>query len=83
MMKLSKKQKDTLFTLFIFCMIEVICLIVYVTISGLAGHLDWTVEQLTTTPEGMVIQILNLIILVDGIMIFLYIVIFFIMFLTS
>ena len=82
-MKLSKKQKDTLFTLFIFCMIEVICLIVYVTISGLAGHLDWTVEQLTTTPEGMVIQILNLIILVDGIMIFLYIVIFFVMFLTS
>ena len=82
-MKLSKKQKDTLFKLFIFCMIEVICLIVYVTISGLAGHLDWTVEQLTTTPEGMVIQILNLIILVDGIMIFLYIVIFFVMFLTS
>ncbi len=82
-MKLSKKQKDTLFTLFIFCMIEVICLIVYITISGLAGHLDWTVEQLTTTPEGMVIQILNLIILVDGIMIFLYIAIFFIMFLTS
>jgi len=83
MMKLSKKQKDTLFTLFLFCMIEFICVIVYVTISGLAGHLNWTVEQLTTTPEGMVIQILNLIILVDGIMIFLYITIFFIMFLTS
>jgi len=82
-MKLSKKQKDTLFTLFIFCMIEVICSFLFVTISGLAGHLVWTVEQLTTTPEGMVIQILNLIILVDGIMIFLYITIFFIMFLTS
>lgn len=82
-MKLSKKQKDTLFRLFIFCMIEAICLIVYITISRLAGHLYWTVEQLTTTPEGMVIQVLNLIILVDGIMIFLYIVIFLIVFLTS
>jgi len=82
-MKLSKKQKDTFFTLFLFCMIEFICVIVYVTISGLAGHLSWTVEQLTTTPEGMVIQILNLIIIVDGIMIFLYIVIFLIMFLTN
>lgn len=81
-MGISERQKDTLFKVFLFGMIEVICLSVYVTISGLAGHLYWTIEQLTTTPDGMVIQIINLIILVDGIVIFLYLVIFLIMFLT-
>ena len=79
MMELSKKQKDTLFKLFLFGMIEVICSTFYVTISALAGHFYWTVEQLTTTPMGMIIQILNLIILVDGIIIFLYLLIVVIM----
>ncbi|NVM16563.1 MAG: hypothetical protein HWN80_02525 [Candidatus Lokiarchaeota archaeon] len=82
-MKLSIKQKDTLFKLFIFGIIEFICVNVYLTISGLAGHLLWSVEQLTTTPEGMAIQILNLIILVDGIVLFVYLLIFVILFLTS
>ncbi|MFW9952620.1 MAG: hypothetical protein ACFFKA_21065 [Candidatus Thorarchaeota archaeon] len=82
-MKLSKKQKDTLFKLFIFGIIEFICINIYVIISVLAGNLFWSVEQLTTTPEGLVIQILNLIILIDGIVIFVYLVIFVILFLTS
>lgn len=82
-MKISKKQKDALFKLFIFGIIEFICVNLYLTISGLAGHLLWSVEQLTTTPEGLVVQILNLVILVDGIILFVYLLIFFILFLTS
>lgn len=82
-MKLSEKQKDTLFKIFIFGIIEFICINLYLTISGFAGHLLWSVEQLTTTPEGMAIQILNLIILVDGIVLFVYLTIFVILFLTS
>jgi len=82
-MKLSEKHKDTLFTVFILSIFEFICIIAFITISGLAGHLYWTVEQLTTTPEGMVIQILNLIIFVNGLVIFLYFVIFIILFITS
>ena len=83
MMKLSKRQKETIFKIFIFGIIEFICINFYLIISGVAGHLLWSVEQLTTTPEGMAIQILNLIILVDGIVLFVYLVVFVILFLTS
>ena len=78
-MALSEKQKDTLFKVFLFGIIEFICFVVFITISGLAGHLSWTIEQLTTTPMGMVIQIVNLIIVVDGIVMFLYFLAFIIM----
>ena len=82
-MVLSEKQKDTLFKIFLFGIIEFICFTAFITISGLAGHLSWTIEQLTSTPVGMVIQILNLIIVVDGILLFLYFLVFIIMFVTG
>ncbi len=75
-MKLSETQKNRLSKVFFFGMIEVICSTFYITISILSGHIYWSVEQLTTTPMGMVIQILSLIILIDGIIISIYLVIF-------
>ncbi len=82
-MALSEKQKDTLFKVFLFGIIEFICFVVFITISGLTGHFSWTIEQLTTTPMGMVIQIVNLIIVVDGIVMFLYFLAFIIMFIAG
>ena len=82
-MKLSEKQKDTLFKVFLFSIIEFICFVAFITISGLAGHINWTVEQLTSTPMGMVVQILNLVIVVDGIIIFLYFLAFIVMFIVG
>jgi len=82
-MELSEKQKDTLFKVFLFGIIEFICFVVFITISGLVGHFSWTIEQLTTTPMGMVIQIVNLIIVVDGIVMFLYFLAFIIMFIAG
>ncbi|MHA1233672.1 MAG: hypothetical protein ACTSO6_04025 [Promethearchaeota archaeon] len=82
-MALSEKQKDTLFKVFLFGIIEFICFVGFITISGLAGHLSWTVEQLTSTPMGMIIQILNLIIVVDGIVMFVYFLAFIIMFIAG
>ena len=82
-MVLSEKQKDTLFKVFLFGIIEFICFVVFITISGLAGQFSWTVEQLTSTPMGMVIQIVNLIIVVDGIVMFLYFLAFIIMFIAG
>lgn len=78
-MKLNEKKKDTLFKVFIFGMIEVICFIVFLIISGLAGHLFWSIEQLTSTLDGIIIQIVNLIMVVDGIVMFVYLIIFIIM----
>ena len=75
-MKLSDKQKSTLFKFFIFGIIQYDCLIYYVTFSGLAGTFNWTVHELTTNTYGTIVQILNLIIFVNGIIIFLYIIFF-------
>jgi hypothetical protein len=82
-MKLSVKQKNALFKVFLFGVIDFVCFTFYITISGLTGTFNWTVELLTTTPEGVIIQILNLIILVDGFLIFWYIVAVVIMFVTK
>ena len=75
-MELSDKQKNLLFKVFLFGMIEVVCFFVFLTISGLTGNFEWTVEQLTSTPLGIFMQILNLVIVVDGIIIFLYLLAF-------
>jgi len=75
-MKLNSKQKNSLFKLVIFSIIQVFCLIYYVIISRFAGTFEWTVYELTTNTYGVVVQILNLIMLVNGIIIFLYIVVF-------
>ena len=82
-MELSDKQKDTLFKVFIFGIIEFICFIIFITISGLSGNFAWTVEQLTSTPLGMFLQIINLIIVIDGIVMFLYILAFVVMIITD
>jgi hypothetical protein len=82
-MELSEKQKNLLFKVFVFAIIEVLCFITYITISGLTGNFEWTVEQLTSTPLGQFLQILNLVVVVDGILIFLYFLAFIITLITD
>ena len=78
-MKLNKKEKDALFTLFIFSVIQMICINIYLMISALTRDFNWTVERMTSSLGGMVIQIINLITLINGVIIFLYIIIFLIL----
>ena len=74
-MELGKKQKDTLFKLFLFSMIHFLLITLYLVISGISGDFDWTIERLTSSLTGVFIQILNLAILINGILIFIYIII--------
>lgn len=78
-MKLNNKEKDALFKLFIFSVIQIFCINIYIIVSALSGYFNWTVERMTSSLEGMVIQIINLITLINGIIIFLYILIFLIL----
>jgi len=82
-MKLNEKKKDVLFKLFIFSTIQIFCIYLYIIISALSGDFNWTIERLTSSFGGMVIQILNLILLINGVIIFLYIVIFLILLLKD
>jgi len=82
-MKLNEKEKNALFKIFIFSVIHIFCLNIHYTISALSGDFNWTVERLTSSFGGMVIQILDIILLINGVIIFLYIVIFLILWLKS
>ena len=79
-MKLSEKEKDALFKIFILSVIQLFCINIHLIISALSGDFNWTVERLTSSLGGMVIQIIGLITLINGVIIFLYIVIFLILF---
>ncbi len=75
-MQLNEKEKDALFKIFIFSVIQIFCLNIHYIISALSGDSDWTVERLTSSFGGLVIQILQIITLINGVLIFIYVVIF-------
>ncbi|MCJ7651329.1 MAG: hypothetical protein MUP85_22200 [Candidatus Lokiarchaeota archaeon] len=54
-------KKQSLFKVFIYGMIEVICFNLYIIISGLEGNFNWTMERLTSSVAGMAIQTINLV----------------------
>ncbi|MFW9951990.1 MAG: hypothetical protein ACFFKA_17870 [Candidatus Thorarchaeota archaeon] len=72
---MEERIKDALFKIFILAIIEFTCIILYFTISGISGNFDWTIERLTGSFEGILIQIINLIVLINGMIIFVYIII--------
>jgi len=82
-MKLKENEIDTLFKLFLFTVVELFCISIYIIISALSGDFNWTVERMTSSLGGMAIQIINLITLINGIIIFLYILIFLILLLKD
>ncbi len=59
-------KKQSLFKIFIYGMIEIICLNLYFIISGLEGSFTWTIERLNSTAAGMLIQTINLIAIIIG-----------------
>jgi hypothetical protein len=75
-MKLNEKEKDTLFKIFIIGAIQILCINLYLITSAMSGDFNWTVERLTSSLAGTFIQILDLILLINGVVLFLYIVAF-------
>jgi hypothetical protein len=76
---LDDNMKNTLFKIFIFGSIEIMCFILFIIISGITGSFDWPIERQTSSIAGMIIQIINLIVLIDGMIIAIYIIIFIIL----
>jgi len=82
-MMLNEKQKDALFKIVIFAVIQILCYNLFLIISAISGHFTWTVEQLTASLAGTVIQILNIVFIVNGVILFLYVVVFLLLLLKS
>ena len=74
-MKLTENQKNTLFKIFFFGAIQLLCYISYLITSALSGDFNWTVERLTSSLVGTFISILRLVLLINGVILFVYIVI--------
>jgi hypothetical protein len=81
---LDDRMKSALFRILIFVMINIICVVIYNIISYNLGIYDWTIEnQISTGIAGQIIQIINLIVMIDGIGIFIYVVVFIIYIIKS
>lgn len=74
---LNDKMKKALFIIIIFGVLDGICFLIYFFISSKIGIFDWTIEnQISTGLAGQIIQVINLITMINGIVIFIYIVVF-------
>ncbi len=74
--KFKTTKKKVLFKLFIFAVIEFMSINLHYIISGVTGSLNWTVERLSTTIEGFAIQVINLVGIITGFLIAIYIILF-------
>ena len=72
-MKLDEKKKTNLFLLAIFAVIQISLYNLYFIISAITGDFNWTIERLTTTTVGFLIQIIDLILTINGLLVFLFI----------
>lgn len=81
--KYRVKKRKALFKIFIFSIIEFICLNIYIIFSAIYREYDWPIERLTTSIEGFVIQILGLIAIISGIYIFIQVMVYIALFLTT
>ena len=82
-MKFNKKQKDALFKILLTSEIELLCYLLYLIISINVGDFIWTPEMLRSSLIGYFIQFLKLVFLINGVILFLYIVVFLIFLLKS
>ena len=82
-MKLNEKKKDSLFKILICGEIQFLIYIIRFLISAKVGIFVWTIERLTSHFAGIFIQILDLVLFVNGVIIAIYIVIFLILLLKS
>lgn len=73
--RFKTNKKKVLFKLFIFAVIEFMCVNLHYIISGVTRTFEWTEERLTTTVGGFFIQVINLISIITGILIAIYIII--------
>ena len=72
-MKLDEKKRTNLFLLAIFAVIQISLYNLYFIISAITGDFNWTIERLTTTTVGFLIQIIDLILTINGLLVFLFI----------
>lgn len=78
----STKSKS-LWKIFIYGMIEVLLFNLYLIFSSLGGTFNWTAEEFTTNPYGMPVQIINLVMVIVGFVLGLYIIIYLILLVTG
>lgn len=82
-MKFNEKEKGVLYNILIFGEIQLLSFVLYLIISAISGDFNWTVERLTSSLAGTFIQILKLVLLINGGVIFIYVVIFLILLVKS
>ena len=79
----TRIKKKSQFRIFIIGIILICCLNLYLVISGVTKTYNWTIEKLTTTNEGLIIQIIELVAFLSGVIFFIEMVVLIILYLKS
>ena len=82
-MKFNDKEKGVLYNILIFGEIQLLSFVIYLIMSAISGDFNWTVERLTSSLAGTFVQILKLVLLINGGVIFIYVAILLILLLKT
>lgn len=72
--KLDDKLRNALFRIFLLTIVELLCFNFFIIISAITGSFEWPLERLTSSFAGTMIQIINLVALISGMIIAVYVI---------
>ncbi|MFX0009052.1 MAG: hypothetical protein ACFE9R_01950 [Candidatus Hermodarchaeota archaeon] len=72
---MDDRLRNALFKLFLLAIVELMCFNFFIIISAITGSFEWPLERLTSSFAGSLIQIINLVALISGMIIFVYVII--------
>ena len=72
---MEDRLRSALFKLFLLIIVELMCFNFFLIISAITGSFEWPLERLTSSVAGTLIQIINLVALISGMIIFVYVII--------
>ena len=72
---MEDRLRSALFKIFLLIIVELLCFNFYIIISAITGSFEWPLERLTSSVAGTLIQIINLVALISGMIIFVYVII--------
>ena len=80
---MEERLRNAIFIIFLLLIVELLCFSFYIIISAITGSFKWPLERLMSSFAGILIQIVNLVAVISGMIIAVYVIIAIILLLKS
>ena len=71
---MEDRLRSALFKLFLLIIVELMCFNFFIIISAITGSFEWPIERLTSSFAGTMIQVINLVASISGMIIAVYVI---------